>query len=150
MIGSMLANMVAAALVATSSQATAVGDLAWMSGHWQTEAEGVWTEEIWLSPRADMMLGLSRTGRGEGGGEFEFLRLQAGEDGVPVYWASPAGGAPVGFRLVESDASSAVFENRAHDFPQRIIYRRDGATLTATISAADGSNTMRWTYRLGD
>ena len=30
--------------------------------------------------------------------------LQAGADGVPVYWASPGGGPAVGFRLAESDA----------------------------------------------
>ena len=93
------------------------------------------------------MLGLSRTGRGDRTGEFEFLRLEAGEDGVPVYWASPGGGAPVGFRLVEASAQSATFENRGHDYPQRIVYRRDGIILTATISAADGSNANSWTFR---
>ena len=54
---------------------------------------------------------------------------------------------PVGFRLVASDGTSATFENPAHDFPQRIQYRRDGDRLVATISARDGSNAMSWTYR---
>jgi hypothetical protein len=141
-----LVTMLVAAGLSASSPAT-VAELGWMSGRWQTETAGAWTEEAWLPPRAGMMLGLSRTGRGDRTGEFEFLRVEAGEDGVPVYWASPGGGAPVGFRLVESDAHSAVFENRTHDYPQRIAYRRDGASLIATISAADGGNAMSWFYR---
>jgi len=145
MFGSLVTMIVAAALGAASP--ATVAELGWMSGRWHTESEGAWTEEAWLPPRGGMMLGLSRTGRGARNGEFEFLRLEAGEDGVPVYWASPGGGAPVGFRLVEAAAQSATFENRAHDYPQRIAYRRDGITLTATISAADGSNANSWTYR---
>ena len=44
-----------------------VGDLAWMSGRWQTAAaaDGSWTEEVWSSPRGGVMLGYSRSGRGE-------------------------------------------------------------------------------------
>ena len=149
MTSSILAWLVALGLAA-SPPAPSVADLAWMSGRWATETDGAWTEEVWLAPRGGMMLGLSRAGRGERTGEYEYIRLEAGEDGVPVYWASPAGRAPVGFRLVQSDAASATFENRAHDFPQRIVYRRDGATLTATISAADGSNATSWTYRASE
>jgi len=150
MIVSMLAGLAATALTVSSPQSMDVAGLDWMSGRWQTEADGVWTEEAWLAPRGGMMLGLSRSGRGERIGEYEFIRLAAGEDGVPVYWASPGGGPPVGFRMVEAGSHSAVFENRAHDYPQRIAYRREGATLTATISAVDGSNAMSWTYRLSE
>ena len=124
-----------------------VADLGWMSGRWQEENGGRWTEEVWLAPRGGMMAGLSRSGRGDRVGEYEYLRLEAGADGVPVYWASPGGQAAVGFRLVASDGRSASFENRAHDYPQLIRYRRDGARLVATISAADGSRPMSWTYR---
>ena len=51
------------------------------------------------------------------------------------------------FALVRHDGTSATFENAAHDYPQRIAYARDGDTLTATISAIDGSKARRWTYR---
>lgn len=125
-----------------------VGDLAWMSGRWQTAAaDGSWTEEVWSEPRGGMMLGYSRSGRGETLGEFEFIRLQAGEDRVPVYLAQPGGRPPVPFRLTWRQDTMATFENPAHDFPQRIVYRRAGDTMVATISALDGSNAMRWTYR---
>ena len=143
------ASLAAAAmlLVAASEGGPAVADLGWMSGHWTTAPGEAWTEEYWLAPRAGLMLGLSRAGRGQALGEWEYLRLEADAEGVPVYWASPRGRPPVAFRLVRAEASSAVFENPAHDFPQRIVYRRSGETMTATISAIDGGNAMSWAYR---
>ncbi len=134
-------------LTGQAPEPAGVQDLAWMSGSWESESAGRWTEESWLPPRGGAMLGLSRSGREEAMREYEYLRIQAGADGVPVYHASPGGRAPVGFRLVAHDAASATFENPQHDFPQRIHYRRDGDTMVATISAIDGSNAMRWTYR---
>jgi hypothetical protein len=137
----------AAWLVAASDDRPAGADLAWLSGHWATASGESWTEEYWTAPRAGIMIGLSRAGRGETLGDWEFLRLEAGEDGVPVYWASPRGRTPVGFRLVRADGANAVFENPSHDFPQRIAYRRSGETLTATISTIDGGNPMSWTFQ---
>lgn len=126
---------------------TGVAGLGWMSGGWLSESDGRWTEETWLPPRGGVMLGVSRSGREDVLREFEYIRIQAGADGVPVYHASPGGRTPVGFRLVASDGASATFENPQHDYPQRIHYRRDGDSMVATISALDGSNAMRWTYR---
>ena len=134
-------------LAAEAPPPARVGDLGWMAGRWESREGGRWTEESWAAPRAGMMLGYSRSGRGESLGEFEFLRIEAGADGVPVYLAQPGGGPPVGFPLARADRSGATFENPAHDFPQRISYRRDGDTMVATISAMDGSHAMSWTYR---
>jgi len=124
-----------------------VDDLGWMAGSWAAESDGGgWTEERWTPPRGGVMLGVSRSGRGDSVREFEFLRIQAGEDGVPVYFAQPGGRPPVAFRLTARGAASATFDNPGHDFPQRIVYARDGDTMTATISLIDGSNAMRWSF----
>lgn len=142
----LFAGLAATVLVA-ASPAGQVDDLAWMAGEWSREEGERWTEESWAAPRGGMMIGYNRSGRGEGVREFEFLRIAAGVDGIPAYIAQPGGRAPVMFRLVQHDAASATFENGAHDYPQRIHYRRDGDTMTAMISAIDGSRPMRWTYR---
>ena len=142
-----LAGALALLLTAQAPPRARVDDLAWMSGRWETSDGAGWTEEAWLAPRAGMMLGLSRAARGGIVREFEYIRIQAGADGVPVYWASPGGGTAVGFRLAQADGSSATFENPAHDFPQRIRYVRTGDTMVATISKLDGSDAMSWTYR---
>ena len=141
-----MAIMLGAAL-ATPAPAPAVAQLAWMSGRWEAESDQGWTEEQWSAPRGGVMMGFSRSGAGDGLREYEFIRLAPGESGVPTYFASPGGRAPVGFALVRSEGSSATFENPAHDFPQRVHYRRDGDTMVATISAIDGSNAISWTYR---
>ncbi|WP_332819175.1 DUF6265 family protein [Sphingopyxis sp.] len=139
----------AALLVAASpaaSPAVGVDDLAWMAGQWSREEGDRWTEESWAAPRGGVMLGHSRSGRGDQLRAFEYLRLQAGADGVPVYLAQPGGAPPVAFRLVQRDGASATFENPAHDYPQRIHYVREDERLTATISAIDGSKAMRWVF----
>ena len=141
-----LVAALALVLVAASPAAT-VDDLGWLAGQWASEGDGLWTEESWSAPRGGVMIGYSRAGRDDGFREFEFLRIAAGEDGELSYLAQPQGQAPVAFRLVRHDAASATFENGAHDYPQRIAYARSGDTLTATISAIDGTNLRSWTYR---
>jgi hypothetical protein len=71
---------------------------------------------------------------------FEFLRIEKTADGIS-YIAQPGGRPPTSFRLIESAAKRAVFENKAHDFPQRVTYKRQGDTLTAAIEGAvNGQN----------
>lgn len=139
--------MAAAVVLAAASPAAKVEDLGWLAGQWVREEGARWTEESWTAPRGGVMLGHSRSGRGDGLREFEFLRVQAGADGVPAYIAQPGGRAPVAFALVRRDGTSATFENAAHDYPQRIHYARTGDMLTATISLIDGSKPMRWAFR---
>jgi hypothetical protein len=146
-MGKAIIAALALLLMGQAAPPAAVGDLGWMSGQWRTEEGGRWTEESWSAPRGGVMLGYSRSGSGDRLREFEFLRIQAGADGVPAYVAQPGGRPPVAFRLTAHEGSSATFENPAHDFPQRIVYRRSGDSMVATISKLDGSNAMRWIYR---
>jgi hypothetical protein len=66
---------------------------------------------------------------------YEFLRIAETADGVS-YFASPGGKPPVEFKAKETGDKRVVFENAAHDFPQRIIYRRDGDQLVARIEGS--------------
>ena len=134
-------------LAAQAPAPTRVDDLAWMSGSWESANGERWLEETWSAPRAGMMLGFARHGVGERLHEFEFVRLQAGEDGVVTYFAQPQGRPAVPFRLARAEANEAVFENPDHDYPQRIRYRRDGDSLTATISRLDGSHAIDFAFR---
>lgn len=142
----LLGAILALLLMGQAAPPARVDDLAWMNGRWESNAAGRWTEESWSAPRGGVMLGFSRSGREEVLREFELLRIQAGEDGVPVYFAQPGGRPAVPFRLTSRDGTSATFENPQHDFPQRIRYVRTGDAMTATISALDGSNAMTWRF----
>jgi len=119
----------------------------WLEGRWLSETPRGWTEEQWSADRGGDLVGFGRTGRGEAARTFDFMRIGRGGDGGVAYFAQPGGRPAVAFRLVASGPSSAVFENPAHDFPQRIAYRRDGDRLIATISRIDGGSAISWTYR---
>lgn len=125
-----LAN--AAAAVAQTPGA-AVDQLAWLSGCWQRAHPDGRTEEHWMAPLGGTMLGMSRTVRGGSTREYEFLQVRE-VDGALAYIARPSGQAEATFRVKTIAAGEVVFEDPAHDFPQRIIYRRGSeATLTARI-----------------
>jgi hypothetical protein len=147
MIGGLWTVLAVTAAAPVAPALVGIDDLAWLGGQWESVSGEQWVEESWTSPRGGTMLGISRAGAGALLREFEFLRLQRGEDGVLAYIASPGGGAAVVFPLVEATPSSATFANPGHDFPQLIRYERDGETMRATISASDGGNAMSWTFR---
>lgn len=119
----------------------------WMAGcHTETKGEQ-WTEECWTAPRAGIMLGSGRSGKGEALRSWESMRIERGADGVLTFWGSPGGAKPVAFRMERATATEIVFANPAHDYPQRIRYWRDGKVLNAEVSLSDGSKAMRWAYR---
>ena len=106
-------------------------------------------EELWTDPGGGVMLGLHRdlhveTDRLLG---FEYLRIVAGEHGLQ-YLASPQGGAPTAFTLARLEGRQVTFENLEHDFPQRVVYRRDGRVLTARVEDSSGERGLAWRWEL--
>ena len=55
-------------------------------------------------------------------------------------------GQAVPFKLISNTEGRYVFENKGHDFPQRIRYWREGDALNAEVSLIDGGKAMRWRY----
>jgi len=117
-------------LVATA--ATAADFPSWMAGSWRANVGGAMVEEHWTTAEGGLMLGTNRTVRPKGRTSFEFLRIQE-KDGVLAYHAQPGGRPATVFPLESLTSSRVVFENKKHDFPQRIIYWRDGARLCARV-----------------
>jgi hypothetical protein len=108
-------------LTAAPEQAATVDDLRWMTGSWQGAANGVQSEEHWSTPSGGLLIGMHRDvkdGRAVG---FEFFRIQVHE-GAITYLTQPGGQPPTAFAMKEVGMNRVVFENLAHDFPQRIIY----------------------------
>jgi hypothetical protein len=123
-----------------------VETLAWLSGEWAEAKGDRWTEERWSRPRGGVMLGTSLSGRGGQAGNYEFVRIAADADGTLTYYVSNRGAPPVPFQLTSGGAAEVVFENPGHDYPTRIVYRRQGNLLHATISGPGGANPMSWRY----
>ena len=119
-----------------------IARLAWLEGRWEGTQGGVAMEEHWTAPRGGALLGVHRDVKNGRMVSFEFLRIQATPEGV-VYFASPNGAAVTPFKLAELGEKRVVFENRQHDFPQRILYWLDpGGALHARIEGPQGGKTV--------
>jgi hypothetical protein len=128
--------------------ADGVAGLSWLEGRWEGTSDGVAMEESWTAPRGGALLGLHRDVKDGRMVSFEFLRIQAMPEGV-VYFASPRSAPPTPFRLAELGDRRVVFENRQHDFPQRILYWLDAAgALHARVEGPRGGSTAseEWTW----
>lgn len=144
----MLALIVALTLGPVPQQQEA--PFAWMTGSWCTLPRPPMTRttcETW-QPMADgMMRGTSVTRR-DGVARPE-ERMEIRRDGTGwVFHAEPRGQTPADFRAGADDVAELAvsFENRAHDYPQRVRYWRDGEKLMAEIAMADGSKSIVWEY----
>lgn len=135
-----------AALLSTAGFATAtlaqstparVAALDWMTGTWTHTTPTVMTRESWLGPGNGLMVAVNLTTTSSGKKSFEFLRIGETAEGFS-YFASPGGKAPTEFRLKELGDRKVVFENAAHDFPQRILYWREGEQLLARVEGSIG------------
>lgn len=113
--------------------ATAIAMLAWMSGHWtETRVDGTVIDEVWLSPAGELMLGMNRLIPAGKIGAYEQMRIETRPNGV---WFVAAPQAQPGGEFVLTGASSTrvSFFNLSHDFPQGIVYWRDGDELLARV-----------------
>jgi hypothetical protein len=126
--------LVVAAMVSfgASAQARRVAALDWMSGTWIAESERERVSETWLGPSNGLMVAANLTTRGPERKSFEFMRISETPEGFS-FFASPGGRSPVEFKLKELGERRVTFENTGHDFPQRVLYWREGEVLMARI-----------------
>jgi hypothetical protein len=127
-----------------------INKLAWMTGTWTMAKDGETVQESWLGPRGGMMVAVNLTSSPKRN-SFEFLRIVEGPGGL-VYLASPGGKSVTEFKLKEMGEKKVVFENPAHDFPQRVIYwiEADGAMkarIEGTIQSK--ARAMEWRFEAG-
>lgn len=102
----------------------AAEEFAWLSGVWEYSRGQQSVEEYWTPVSSNGLLGMGRTLADGRTVSFEFLRIEWRDDGV-YYVAQPRGRPQTDFKLVRWDGAQAVFENPTHDFPQRVLYRRN-------------------------
>lgn len=141
--------LVTTSAVAGAAQEGSLSSLAWMAGRWAGASGTTEMEEIWMPPAGGVMVGMHRDVFASGRHFFEHLRIVAGDSGV-IYLASPGGRQPpTPFRLTEQGERSARFENPAHDFPQTIVYRREGDVLRVSAEGTEGGKPVRasWEWR---
>lgn len=117
-------SMLGGVAIAQDAKVT-VDDLAWMTGCWELSVtqRQMTISEHWMRPAGGTLIGMSRTVRAGKTTGFEFIRIVAAADTID-YIAKPSQNKDeTAFRLARGSSTEVVFENLAHDFPQRIIYR---------------------------
>jgi len=139
----------AAAALAAAQPGPPPPDLGWLAGYWLSCEDGREVSETWSDPRGGVMVGSSLTVGGGGRVAWEQMRIGPAPAGGLAFFARPSGQAAAEFALVRGGPGEAVFENPAHDFPQRVIYRRAGDVLTGRIEGRAGGREQaaQWRYR---
>ena len=129
-------------IVVAQEAKNSVAKLSWLGGCWEmtSAAKGLTITEMWMKPAGGLMIGSGRTVSGDKAIDFEFLRIVEDPDGI-FYVARPSDNRETRFKLMRGTSNEAVFENPAHDFPQRVIYKRDGDKLNARIEGTKDGKT---------
>lgn len=130
-------------------------DIAFMAGAWEAHLEGERIREVWDQPHGDVMAGHMTIIEGGSIKLYELLSIESKDDTVTmrirhfnrnlVPWESEAD-APTTHELIDGGPASirgdtrhrAIFEDADNDFPHRIVYERNGDTMTASLLAAAG------------
>jgi hypothetical protein len=131
-----------------SKQKGSLDDLAWLTGCWEGRQGTAALDEIWSKAGGGSMLGIGRTVKDNRTVSYEFMQFRE-ENGSLVFLPQPQGGTRVAFPLKDSFGGKLTFENKEHDFPQRVIYERKGpGLLLASIEGTNKGKEEREEYQM--
>lgn len=117
----------------------------WLMGNWQGEFNKAKITESWQKIDDGLY-----SGKGFVFGDRDtFVREQLRIQRIANYWAfipvinnQP----PVLFTLIKSENHMLVFENKEHDFPQRVTYSLEDGQLHAWIEGLKGEKQVKEDY----
>jgi hypothetical protein len=135
-LGLVLATAIAAPVRAADAPAR-IGDFAFMAGCWQAEDAQTTMEESWSRAAGGTMMGTARVLAGGKAVFSEYVEVAESPAGLVMTVALGIGKPGVSFTRIPSGPDEVVFENAAHDFPQRIRYRRQG--VGAVLARVEGT-----------
>lgn len=144
-------------MLAVLSSCTKYGDTSfkWLEGRWEQQSAEDTVTEIWAKQGDGQFQG---TGMYTRGGQTEMTEQLALErkDGTLYYVASVPNqnnGQPVYFKYQGVMNNTHIFENKEHDFPQRIIYRYRGRkgqdSLFATVEGIKEGKKVKFEFKYG-
>lgn len=132
--------LIALAGAAFTSNSSGIEQLGWLKGCWERRtARGAFIQEQWMAPRGGMMMGMARTFVRDTLREYEFVLIRE-VDGKVQYEAKPSGQPAATFPQKTLTDTLVEFEDPAHDYPQRIGYRKAGSD--SIIAWIDGTTSQ--------
>lgn len=119
-----------------------------MAGSWEQKVGDRTVRETWLPPIGGAMAGAGISYRQGRDPVIEHMKITDEKDGV-TFTAILRGQPPTAFRLKSADDGRYVFENLAHDMPQRVIYWPCDKDLCARIEGVVNGEekSQDWRYR---
>lgn len=122
-------------------------DFDWLLGKWDGTSGGAKITETWAKQSNDLFTASGFVIAGKDTVVKENLRIQKLGD----HWAFISiinKNHPILFTLVSAENNVFTFENKEHDFPQRIVYSKtDEGDLLAWIEGSKGKKNMKEEYR---
>ena len=126
-----------------------IDSLRWMAGYWKHMTEGSETEEQWMGPLNKLMVGMSRNTDTGFNASFEFLRILQDKKGAVLYIAMPSAKKETVFTMTYYKNREVWFENPAHDFPRKIIYRMNSpGEITVILDGIEEGQPYKYEYNM--
>jgi hypothetical protein len=142
----------ASAPAVESDSRKALAGLEWLAGCWKGKVNQREFREHWLPMAGGMMVGAGHTVLQDTTEDYDYLRLEARDDGV-YYVNLPSGQKETAFKLTgtaaddKEGAQSFTFTNATDTFPKRIVYRRGSeGWLYASIEGTIDGKERKVTY----
>ncbi len=121
----------------------------WLVGQWENKMPEGLLVENWKKENDSTFSGSSYFINAKDTVHSESIRLTQKEEEL-IYTATVTGqndDQPVDFKLTSDTENSFTFENPAHDYPQKITYKKvDQNNLTATISGKQQGKESQESY----
>lgn len=110
--------------------------MSWIAGSWENSSDSSVFYEMWEKVNDSVLKGEAYVIEGGETVFSEKIAIEKKENDI-FYIAGVSGqneGEPVPFKLVSSSETEFAFENKEHDFPNRIVYSKiSGDSLVARI-----------------
>ncbi len=105
-----------------------LNDLTWLLGSWKRTAKSGLVLENWQRVSENTFEGIGLKVVAKDTTVLERLRLE--QFGSEIFYVAKVAHneLPVAFKLVKHTEGEWIFENPTHDFPQRIIYKKESET----------------------
>lgn len=136
--------VVLTSVAAIGQKVTDIQDFGGFAGCWERrdDTKKLRITEYWMAPAGTTMLGMGRTVRDGKTTGWEFMRIE--QRGNEFYFVSRPreNKEDTDFKMVSADEDSVMFENKEHDFPQRVIYNITRKKLTGRIEGTNNGKFM--------
>jgi hypothetical protein len=136
-----------ASVASVNAQTATIESFAGLSGCWErNEKSGTVATEMWMKPAGTSIMGMGRTVKNGKTVDYEMMRIELRADGIYFVAKPKANAAETSFKLKSSSGGEFAFENPEHDFPQRVIYKVKGNSLTGRIEGTQNGRSMGFDF----